>query len=61
MKMKISNPRFLSVGSPEVLSMDFPTCLEKKASYAKCDEDVESKASDKLFFFPKVSVGCLFG
>ncbi|KAL1813358.1 hypothetical protein ACET3Z_023423 [Daucus carota] len=53
MKMKISHPRFLRVGSPEVLGMEFPACLEKKASNAKCDEDVKSKASDKLFFFPK--------
>lgn len=61
MKMKISHPRFLSVGSPEILSMDFPTCLEKKASYAKCDKDVKSKASDKLFLFPEVSFDSLFG
>ncbi|XP_074349440.1 uncharacterized protein LOC141689154 isoform X2 [Apium graveolens] len=53
MKMKISHPRFLSVGNPEILSMEFPTCLEKKASFAKHDKDVKSKAPGKLFLFPE--------
>ncbi|XP_022024957.1 trafficking protein particle complex subunit 8 isoform X1 [Helianthus annuus] len=54
LKMKISHPRFLNIGNPEVLDVNFPSCLEKKQSYAHKDADLDvTKQSETVFHFPK--------
>lgn len=59
MKMKISHPRFLNIGSQKVMNMEFPACLEKKENSAQSDMRPTNKASDSVFLFPEVSVGWL--
>lgn len=53
--MKISHPRFLNIGNPEVLDVNFPSCLEKKESCAHKGADLDAiKQSETVFQFPKV-------
>ncbi|KAK1435003.1 hypothetical protein QVD17_00758 [Tagetes erecta] len=57
LKMKISHPRFLNIGNPEVLDVNFPSCLEKKESCAHKDADLDAiKQSDTVFHFPKDTI-----
>ncbi|KAL8255725.1 hypothetical protein R6Q59_030792 [Mikania micrantha] len=57
LKMKISDPRFLNVGNPEVLNVNFPSCLEKKDSCPHKDADHETtKQSETVFHFPKDTI-----
>lgn len=61
LKMKISHPRFLNIGTPEVLDVKFPACLEKGKSSAHKDADLDTtKQSETVFHFPEVSEGGLF-
>uniref|UniRef100_A0A5B6ZRC8 Putative trafficking protein particle complex subunit 8 n=1 Tax=Davidia involucrata TaxID=16924 RepID=A0A5B6ZRC8_DAVIN len=49
-KMKISHPRFLNIGNQEVMTMEFPACLEKKANSLQSDAHASiSKVSDTVF------------
>lgn len=54
LKMKISQPRFLNIGTPEVLDVKFPACLEKGKSSAHKDADLDTtKQSETVFHFPE--------
>lgn len=54
LKMKISHPRFLNIGNPQVLDVNFPACLEKEKSSAHIDADLDtSKQSETVYHFPK--------
>ena len=54
--MKISHPRYLNIGNPEVLDVNFPACLEKKSSSVHKDIDLDiTKQSETVFHFPEVS------
>ncbi|KAJ9554786.1 hypothetical protein OSB04_009400 [Centaurea solstitialis] len=54
LKMKISHPRFLNIGNPEVLDVNFPACLEKEKTSAHKDTDLETtKQSETVFRFPE--------
>ncbi|XAR64788.1 hypothetical protein NMG60_11008624 [Bertholletia excelsa] len=53
-KVKISHPRFLSIGNKEVMDMEFPACLEKKTSSAGTYPQSKSNyTSDSVFLFPE--------
>ncbi|KAM7505064.1 hypothetical protein LguiB_003968 [Lonicera macranthoides] len=56
MKMKISHPRFLNIGSQKVMNMEFPACLKKKENSAQSDMRPTNKASDSVFLFPEDTV-----
>ncbi|KAK9072718.1 hypothetical protein SSX86_009153 [Deinandra increscens subsp. villosa] len=57
LKMKISHPRFLNIGNPEALDVNFPSCLEKKESCAHKDADLDAtKLSETVFHFPKDTI-----
>lgn len=57
LKMKISHPRFLNIGNPEVLDVSFPACLEKKKSSSPKDADLDiTKQSETVFHFPKDTI-----
>ncbi|XP_071710414.1 uncharacterized protein [Rutidosis leptorrhynchoides] len=57
LKMKISHPRFLNIGSPEVLDLKFPDCLEKQNSSAHKHADLDNtKQSETVFYFPESTV-----
>nr|XP_043638144.1 trafficking protein particle complex subunit 8 [Erigeron canadensis] len=54
LKMKISHPRFLNIGNPEVLDVKFPACLEKDKSSVHKDADLDTtKQSESVFHFPE--------
>ncbi|XP_057951278.1 uncharacterized protein LOC131146026 isoform X2 [Malania oleifera] len=53
MKMKISHPRFLSIGNQEILNMDFPSCLEKKAKSEQSHAQAFNEVSQSVFLFPE--------
>lgn len=55
MKMKISSPRFLNVGSWEILNTEFPACLEKKTDPEQRVQANHNKESHTVFLFPEVS------
>ncbi|KVH90571.1 hypothetical protein Ccrd_007407 [Cynara cardunculus var. scolymus] len=57
LKMKISHPRFLNIGNPEVLDVNFPACLEKGKTSAHKDADLDTtKQSETVFRFPEDTV-----
>ncbi|XP_076953793.1 uncharacterized protein LOC143627976 [Bidens hawaiensis] len=57
LKMKISHPRFLNIGNPEVTDVDFPSCLEKKESRAHKDADLDAtRQSETVFHFPNDTI-----
>lgn len=53
MKMKISSPRFLNVGSWEILNTEFPACLEKKTDPEQRVQANHNKESHTVFLFPE--------
>lgn len=56
LKMKISHPRFLTVGNQE-LTMKFPDYLEKKMDVEQSSAHVSPNiASQNVFLFPEVSL-----
>ncbi|KAI3823375.1 hypothetical protein L1987_04810 [Smallanthus sonchifolius] len=56
LKMKISHPRFLNIGNPEVLDVNFPSCLEKKQPCDKGADFEATKQSETIFRFPKDTI-----
>ncbi|CAK9152962.1 unnamed protein product [Ilex paraguariensis] len=52
-KMRINHPRFLNIGNPEVMNMEFPACLVKKENSIQSNTN---KASDSVFVFPENTV-----
>ena len=57
--MKISSPRFLNVGSREILNTEFPSCLEKKTDPEQVHAN-HNKESQTVFLFPEVSFYLFF-
>lgn len=56
LKMKISHPRFLNIGSHGNLKTEFPSCLEKKMASEQSGVHANSNnLSQTEFLFPKVS------
>lgn len=56
LKMKVSHPRFLSIGDQEVMKTEFPGCLERRGNFAQGHASAKTnKASDNVFLFPEVS------
>lgn len=55
LKLKVSHPRFLNVGSRESLDADFPPCLEKKTEHHYVQPD-HNNISQPVFIFPEVSI-----
>ncbi|CAN1772475.1 Trafficking protein particle complex subunit 8 [Linum perenne] len=54
LKMKISHPRFLSIGNQEVLDVDFPACLEKRPDSEEGGAHANlKKVSQGVFLFPE--------
>ncbi|KAK6944126.1 LOW QUALITY PROTEIN: TRAPP III complex, Trs85, partial [Dillenia turbinata] len=54
LKMKISHPRFLSVGSREDLDISFPRCLEKTINFEESSLKTEFDGRSKtIFMFPE--------
>lgn len=58
--MKISSPRFLNVGSSEILNTEFPACLEKKTDPEQRVGVNHNKESQTVFLFPEVSFYFIF-
>lgn len=57
LKMKISRPRFLSIGNREDLNLEIPDCLEKKMNFERNDVPADSKkVTHGVFLFPEVCV-----
>ncbi|KAL4591859.1 hypothetical protein LXL04_004833 [Taraxacum kok-saghyz] len=57
LKMKISHPRFLNIGNPETVNVDFPACLEKQKTSSNKDKDIDTtKKSESVFHFPEDTV-----
>lgn len=57
LKMKISHPRFLNIGNPESLDVNFPACLEKQKTSPHKDTDLDTtKKSETVFHFPKETI-----
>nr|GEV78526.1 trafficking protein particle complex subunit 8 isoform X1 [Tanacetum cinerariifolium] len=57
LKMKISHLRYLNIGNPEVLDVNFPACLEKKSSSVHKERDLDTtKLSETVFHFPEGTV-----
>ncbi|CAN1277707.1 Trafficking protein particle complex subunit 8 [Linum perenne] len=55
LKMKISHPRFLSIGNQEVLDVDFPACLEKRPDSEEGGAHANlKKVSQGVFLFPEL-------
>ncbi|KAF7818861.1 trafficking protein particle complex subunit 8 [Senna tora] len=53
LKMKISHPRFLNIGSPENIKSEFPSCLMKIDSVPSGANANPSNMSDTVFLFPE--------
>ncbi|KAH7554180.1 hypothetical protein JRO89_XS12G0127000 [Xanthoceras sorbifolium] len=54
LKMKISHPRFLSVGMQDELDKKFPACLEKKTNSEQSGADGSfSRVPQAVFLFPE--------
>ncbi|KAG8648726.1 trafficking protein particle complex subunit 8 isoform X2 [Manihot esculenta] len=54
LKMKISRPRFLSIGNREDLNLEIPDCLEKKMNFERNDVPADSKkVTHGVFLFPE--------
>ncbi|CAL1370679.1 unnamed protein product [Linum trigynum] len=54
LKMKISHPRFLSIGNKEVPHVDFPACLEKRPDNKQSGTHANlKKPSEGVFLFPE--------
>lgn len=54
LKMKISHPRFMKIGSQESLNVEFPSCLEKKINSDQSRLQAEpDKVSHTVFPFPE--------
>ncbi|KAI5679651.1 hypothetical protein M9H77_00878 [Catharanthus roseus] len=57
LKMKVSHPRFLSIGDQEVMKTEFPGCLERRGNFAQGHASAKTnKASDNVFLFPEDTV-----
>ncbi|KAL6988129.1 hypothetical protein U1Q18_013876 [Sarracenia purpurea var. burkii] len=57
LKMKISHPRFLIIGSQEVMDLEFPACLQKKKISTRSDAQPKTNyTSDAVFLFPEDTV-----
>ncbi|KAL1338323.1 hypothetical protein HN51_032996 [Arachis hypogaea] len=54
LKMKISHPRFLTIGNPEHIKSEFPACLTKKIDSVNNDAQANPGImSDTVFMFPE--------
>ena len=53
LKMKISHPRFLTLGSPKALDSEFPACLRKENS-EKHGDAAGCSEKRSFFKFPEV-------
>ncbi|XP_048236072.1 trafficking protein particle complex subunit 8 isoform X2 [Ricinus communis] len=54
LKMKISNPRFMSIGNGEDLNCEIPECLEKKTEFEQISVPADSKKElHDIFVFPE--------
>ncbi|GAV63866.1 TRAPPC-Trs85 domain-containing protein [Cephalotus follicularis] len=54
LKMKISNPRFLLIGNPEELNLEFPACLEKKTNIERSSGHANpNNAPHSVYQFPE--------
>ncbi|MED6136368.1 hypothetical protein PIB30_055534 [Stylosanthes scabra] len=54
LKMKISHPRFLTIGNPEHINSDFPACLTKKVDSVSDDAQANPGIMpDTVFMFPE--------
>ncbi|MED6134529.1 hypothetical protein PIB30_037742 [Stylosanthes scabra] len=54
LKMKISHPRFLTIGNPEHINSEFPACLTKKIDSVNNDAQANPGImSDTVFMFPE--------
>ncbi|PON63122.1 TRAPP II complex, Trs [Parasponia andersonii] len=56
LKMKVSHPRFLNIGSRESLNVEFPACLEKKRSEHNNVRHNPSNMSQPVFLFPEDTI-----
>jgi trafficking protein particle complex subunit 8 len=57
LKMKVSHPRFLSIGDQEVMKTEFPGCLERSENFAQDHVLAKTnKGLDNVFLFPEVSM-----
>ncbi|XP_059646575.1 uncharacterized protein LOC132293217 [Cornus florida] len=53
-KLKISHPRYLNIGKKEVMNMEFPACLEKRANSAESEAQASTcKTLDSVYLFPE--------
>lgn len=52
LKLKVSHPRFLNMGSQESLDVEFPSCLEKKTEHQSVQPNPNS-ISQPVFTFPE--------
>ncbi|XP_021845470.1 uncharacterized protein [Spinacia oleracea] len=52
LKVRISHPRFLALGTREALSLEFPACL-RMDNNEKCGHAVQSDETASLFEFPE--------
>ncbi|XP_024028403.1 trafficking protein particle complex subunit 8 isoform X3 [Morus notabilis] len=55
LKLKVSHPRFLNVGSQESLDADFPACLEKRTEHHYVQPD-HNNISQPVFIFPEDTI-----
>lgn len=59
LKMKISHPRFLSIGNQESMKSELPACLMKTVDSVSNGLNANPfNRSDTVFMFPEVSVEC---
>ncbi|KAM6571414.1 hypothetical protein CsatA_015494 [Cannabis sativa] len=57
LKMKVSHPRFLNVGSQESLNVEFPACLETKTNSGQSSVQYNSgNTSQPVFMFPEDTI-----
>lgn len=57
LKMKVSHPQFLTIGSQEVMKIEFPGCLEKTENATPGYLPLKTnKASDNVFLFSEDTV-----
>uniref|UniRef100_A0A7N0ULV5 Trafficking protein particle complex subunit 8 n=1 Tax=Kalanchoe fedtschenkoi TaxID=63787 RepID=A0A7N0ULV5_KALFE len=53
-KMKISNPRFLNIGSHQSSNVVFPTCIEKESKREQMHSEADlTKVANAVFSFPE--------
>lgn len=59
--MKVSHPRFLSIGSVEHLDMKYPACLQKRTESKQTGPmSLPREGSGSVFLFPNVGTQCTF-